>query len=268
MAIAPGVRASPLPYVLTSNASVVLDGYTEALSGSFTFDTTDDEESGVSIDLTGLAPFSGTYTQGTAVTVGVDNNVNAQGPAGGILFLNFSDALNTGPRTVDELSSAYLSSPLDVDCFALCSATSLVGGASAVMFTFTSNASVVLDGYAEALSGTYTQGTAVTVGVENNINAQGPAGGILFLNFSDALNTGPGTVDELSSAYLSSPLDVDCFALCSATSLVGGAGDPPPSGVPEPTSLAPLGSALAILALLRWRRRSGAVSQPARTRQA
>jgi hypothetical protein len=153
---------------------VVLDGYTEALSGSFTFDTTDDEESGVSIDLTGLAPFSGTYTQGTAVTVGV----------------------------------------------------------------------------------------------ENNINAQGPAGGILFLNFSDALNTGPGTVDELSSAYLSAPLDVDCFALCSATSLVGGAGDPPPSGVPEPTSLAPLGSALAILALLRWRRRSGAVSQPARTRQA
>ncbi len=77
LATAPGARATPLNYVFTSNASVVLAGDTEAISGSFTFDTATITETNVTITLTGPSPFSGTYTQGPAFDMGSNDEVLA-----------------------------------------------------------------------------------------------------------------------------------------------------------------------------------------------
>jgi len=80
LATAPGARATPLNYVFTSNASVVLAGDTEAISGSFTFDTTTITETDVTVTLTGPSPFAGTYTQGPAFDMGSNDEVLAGTP--------------------------------------------------------------------------------------------------------------------------------------------------------------------------------------------
>jgi PEP-CTERM motif len=81
LATAPGAaRAGPISYVFTSDASVVLAGDTEAISGSFTFDTTTITETDVTITLTGPSPFSGTYTQGPAFDMGSNDEVLAGTP--------------------------------------------------------------------------------------------------------------------------------------------------------------------------------------------
>ena len=80
LATGPGARATPLNYIFTSNASVVLAGDTEAISGSFTFDTATITETDVTITLTGPSPFSGTYTQGPAFDMGSNDEVLAGTP--------------------------------------------------------------------------------------------------------------------------------------------------------------------------------------------
>ena len=104
LATAPGARATPLNYVFTSNASVVLAGDTEAISGSFTFDTTTDIQTAVSIVLSGPAPYSGTYTSASA-----SNNASDFVAAGTptlpffpVIFVDFADDLNV---TFDPLTS-------------------------------------------------------------------------------------------------------------------------------------------------------------------
>lgn len=50
-------------WVFTPGASTILGGDIELISGSFTFNSATDTESGVSITLTGQGPFAGNYTE-------------------------------------------------------------------------------------------------------------------------------------------------------------------------------------------------------------
>jgi hypothetical protein len=104
LATAPGARATPLNYVFTSNASVVLAGDTEAITGFFTFDTTTDIQTAVSIVLSGPAPYSGTYTSASASNSASD--FVAAGtptlPFFPVIFVDFADDLNV---TFDPLTS-------------------------------------------------------------------------------------------------------------------------------------------------------------------
>jgi len=68
-----------------------LNAHKQMVAGSFTFDTTCDQETGLSIVLTGSAPFSGTCnlvaTWVSSENTGQNNFIYASGPTEGILNL-------------------------------------------------------------------------------------------------------------------------------------------------------------------------------------
>jgi hypothetical protein len=97
-ALVPGARATPIDYVFAAGASTVLNGDTEAITGSFTFDAATDTESAVSITLAGAAPYAGTYTSGSLDT----SNPN-----------DLIAYVSTGCCSVNELSLGF-ADPLDV----------------------------------------------------------------------------------------------------------------------------------------------------------
>src|SRR5579871_6115958 len=62
IALAAGsARATPIEYVFTPDASMTLGGNVEAISGSFFFDPSTDQQSDAHITLTGAAPYAGLY---------------------------------------------------------------------------------------------------------------------------------------------------------------------------------------------------------------
>ena len=76
-------------YVFTANAAANLGGDIEMISGSFTYDSTDSEESGVSITLTGIGIESGNYTEPSMVILNQDLIIAyAAGSELGIMFAN------------------------------------------------------------------------------------------------------------------------------------------------------------------------------------
>jgi PEP-CTERM motif-containing protein len=93
----------------TVSGSAVLNGNTETITGSFTFDTLDGSESNLSITLTGAAPFAGTYI----VTSGGSTNTNEiVFPTVLPLFtLDFAQALNVSPDKITQLSFFQAGSP-------------------------------------------------------------------------------------------------------------------------------------------------------------
>jgi PEP-CTERM motif len=111
MATIPGLAyASLITYVFSSDASIVIDGDTENVTGDFTFDPATSTESNVSITLTGpfIQSIPTTYSlSGPSLTS--DNQINAYVVANGVVFwaitLNFTDPLST---TSDPLSGADL----------------------------------------------------------------------------------------------------------------------------------------------------------------
>jgi hypothetical protein len=89
-------------YVFSPGTATFLGGEVEFISGSFTFDTATDTESGVSITLTGPLPFSGTYTEPLLTTFNAALVIaNAPGEE---LDIYFADPLSVSP---DPLSSVY-----------------------------------------------------------------------------------------------------------------------------------------------------------------
>jgi len=94
-------RATPLDY--TVSGTTVLNGNTETITGSFTFDAATNTESNVSITLSGgAAPFDGTYNQ-TAAAITVANEIIAPfGPAEKV-DLFFTNTLNISPDTLLEV---------------------------------------------------------------------------------------------------------------------------------------------------------------------
>jgi hypothetical protein len=87
-------HATPIDYTVSGTASIYNDftQYTETLNGSFTFDTTTDTESDVTITLVGPAPFAGEYHQTSGVSLGGNQEIEA-----GDLALVFADALDVSP---------------------------------------------------------------------------------------------------------------------------------------------------------------------------
>src|SRR5271169_5894000 len=97
-------RATPINYVF-SGASTVLNGDTETITGSFTFDTTTDQETSVSITLTGPAAEAGTFTSGTFTTAG-NNQVIADQVTGmfhglGGITIEFANPLDQSPDALN-----------------------------------------------------------------------------------------------------------------------------------------------------------------------
>jgi hypothetical protein len=97
-------RASPMSYVFAPGASTVLDGDTETITGSFTFDTTTNIQTAVSIVLSGPAPYSGTYTSASASNSASDFVATGTPtlPFYPVIFVDFADDLNV---TYDPLTS-------------------------------------------------------------------------------------------------------------------------------------------------------------------
>jgi len=102
--------ASPITYVFSPDASIVVGGGTETITGHFAFDSATSTESSVSITLTGpfIQPIPTTFSvTGPALTS--SNRIFAQVVAEGTVFwevtLDFADPLSTAP---DPLSSAGL----------------------------------------------------------------------------------------------------------------------------------------------------------------
>jgi PEP-CTERM motif len=83
-------HATPLNYQVSG--TTVLNGDTETITGSFTFDAATSSESNVSITLTGAAPFAGTYTQAamtdTSDLLVIEAPFNSLFPDIGIVFAN------------------------------------------------------------------------------------------------------------------------------------------------------------------------------------
>jgi hypothetical protein len=95
---APGADATPINYVIEAGTSIVLNGDTETVAGSFTFDTSSNVESLVNITLSGNAAFAGTYTTTDYFAV-ASFQVNAVGGASGDAELTFifADPLAVSP---------------------------------------------------------------------------------------------------------------------------------------------------------------------------
>ena len=94
------------PFVIASGSTTVLDGYTESISGTFSFNSMTDIESAVSITLSGLAPFSGTYVlAGSSSTISAMDIHADDGLTG--LALHFSDPLD---GSLDPITSVAVSS--------------------------------------------------------------------------------------------------------------------------------------------------------------
>ena len=92
----PLARADNLTWVFTPDAATVLGGDIELISGSFTFDSTTDTETGVAVTLTGPAPMAGTYTEPLMEGfLGDTISAYAPGLELDITFLNPLTALNS-----------------------------------------------------------------------------------------------------------------------------------------------------------------------------
>jgi PEP-CTERM motif len=61
LATAPEARATPITEEFVSGSSVVLDGDTEIITGTFTFDSVTGDETSVAITLSGDSPYAGDY---------------------------------------------------------------------------------------------------------------------------------------------------------------------------------------------------------------
>jgi hypothetical protein len=61
LATAPESRATPITEEFVSGSSVVLDGDTEIITGTFTFDSVTGDETSVAITLSGDSPYAGDY---------------------------------------------------------------------------------------------------------------------------------------------------------------------------------------------------------------
>jgi hypothetical protein len=97
LATAPGALATPFTYTFTSGASIVLGGHTEAIAGSFTFDTTTATESAVSVTLSGASPYAGTYTSASTVVPQFAPTITALDSLSDLLELFFADPLQYSP---------------------------------------------------------------------------------------------------------------------------------------------------------------------------
>jgi len=83
---APAPRAAPVPYVF-AGASTVLNGSTELITGSFTYDAAalPKPESGVAIMLAGPPPFAGTFVTSSAM-INFPDIVEADMPGTDLIF--------------------------------------------------------------------------------------------------------------------------------------------------------------------------------------
>lgn len=99
-------QATPVSYVIDPGTSTNLGGDVETITGSFTFDTATDLESNVSITLTGLSPFAGTYIdnstdrsqlQADGLAADACGTTGGHGGGGNSLCLRFTNPLSGGP---------------------------------------------------------------------------------------------------------------------------------------------------------------------------
>lgn len=95
-------------YVFSSGTSTNLNGDTEDITGGFTFDTTTDIATAVSITLTGASPYAGTYSNSSDTC---SNPCTAIFATSGVstLFVHFDQGLGVSP---DDLQSTEWSSSI------------------------------------------------------------------------------------------------------------------------------------------------------------
>lgn len=67
--IAERAHATPIAYVIAPGSTVVLNGSTDAITGSFTFDAATSTETDVAITITGPAPLPATWTEASFVNI-------------------------------------------------------------------------------------------------------------------------------------------------------------------------------------------------------
>ena len=96
--------AMPINYTVSGTTDLNNDGHTETFTGSFTFDTSNNTESNVSITVSGGdATFDGTFTQIASANNLVPRVILA--PAFGVPFIEvaFASALNVSPDAITEV---------------------------------------------------------------------------------------------------------------------------------------------------------------------
>jgi hypothetical protein len=99
-------RATPIDYVIAPGTTTTLNGDTETISGSFTFDAATGTESIVSITLTGAAPFAGTYDQAAPAipTNPLHSEIDTPFILGPVhVELRFASALDVSPDALTEV---------------------------------------------------------------------------------------------------------------------------------------------------------------------
>src|SRR5580692_9434059 len=67
--IAERAHAAPIAYVIAPGSTVVLNGSTDTITGSFTFDAATSTETNVAITITGPAPLPATWTETSLVNI-------------------------------------------------------------------------------------------------------------------------------------------------------------------------------------------------------
>jgi hypothetical protein len=94
-----GARADIIDtYVFEPSSATVLAGLTEPITGSFTFDATTNVATAISITLSGLPPFGGTYLAASVSAFGADFiGFGATNSAGDFLALTFQNQLGISP---------------------------------------------------------------------------------------------------------------------------------------------------------------------------
>ena len=245
-------RAERIDYVF-SNASAVLNGTPESITGLFTVDPTPQAvEWYAKILLKGAAPYAGLYSfTAFPLPLGEFDFVFAGG-----LGIRFANNLSFA---ADPLASVEINGVIDA-----APSGSAVAVATPIDYVF-SNASAVLNGTPESITGFFEFDPLTLIEYSALINltgsppyaglyisdanftlsdfiaaAEGPAGD-LFINFSNNLSS---TADPLATVRTTGPFADDPTPTGEAVPTRGG-----PIATPEPTSLAILGTAIGLFLL-------------------
>jgi hypothetical protein len=267
-------RAQETDYVL-SNVSAVLNGTPVSISGSFTVETgLGTYLANIQVTAPPFSPYGGGYFWDTCPNGGVCDFVES--PNGVVAYSGpdgSGNSIEIGLAGGSITSVAIKSDGTTVTDSAPTGAAVVVG--RSVDYNFSSNASTVLNGKLESISGYFTFDPLTDIEYIAQIQLTGPAPYDYVYGF-DTEREGPAAIEAGISAEMqmvfANNLSLADDPLASVT--VSGTTDTAPTGfvcpgsenfgascpatVPEPTSLALLGAALGLfLVSARASRRAG-----------
>ena len=257
-------HATPIDYIL-SDASVILGGIPETISGSFIVDPGNQTEYGANIQITGAAPFAGVYSVPSGgIPLPSANQVVGFGN-GAVLSMHFADNMST---VNNPLASVTITNNGNV-----VSGTAPTGAAvpiaEAITYTLANVTTTVFNGTPQPVTGffiydplpqiQYSAIFSTPVGTLFNDLAPGfprevisGAGPVIRLFLENDLAFAADPVIEID-LQTSSNFTRDTSPTGAVVPIAGG-----PISAPEPTSLAILGAAIGLFLLLPWAvRRAG-----------